>query len=287
MSLNKNPGLLAALQKLQTAQQSGMQKMQEAQVAQKEESLLNMLIQALESIGRVSGLIGPKGDKGEQGDDGYTPIKGIDYRDGIDGKDGLDGENGKDGLSIKGDKGDPGNDAIANPQEIIAIASKQMKKHEKEFDHKLIHDPKMLGEYELDVPTLQDGDLLQIKGKKIVGTQMPKVQPPAPYFTRGGAATNGRYQIKTITASYALDPLDNILHVDASVGNITVTFYTAAGNEGSHVFIKRIDSTLTNTVTFVTSNGETIDFETLFMLVNQGSGAEVYTDSKNFFIKHN
>lgn len=229
------------------------------------------------TIDRIQKMKGPKGE------DGYTPVKGVDY---------FDGEKGEPGQSVKGDRGTPGRDGAdgkdADIQDLIPLMNtevdQKLKEHEKEFNHDLIHDPKMLGPLEIDMATIQEEDFLQVKNKKIVGVKLPKVKPAISHGA--SSTTSGRYRIKTITQSETLDPLDQIIHVNASTGNITLTFYSASGQEGSHHFIKRIDNTLANTVSFAMTGSETLDFETLYQLVNQGSGAEVYTDGSNWFLKH-
>ena len=124
-----------------------------------------------------------------------------------------------------------------------------------------------------------------VKGKKIIGVYPPK-QPIQPYFKSGGSESHRRHVIKTITTSYTLDPLDDILLVNAASGNITVTIYSTAGNEGNTHFIKRVD-TSSNTVSFSMTGSDTLDAQTLYQLVNYGSGAEIFGDgSSSWFFKH-
>lgn len=234
---------------------------------------------------------GEKGDKGDmpvKGVDYFTPtevkfflkaatpIKGVHYRDGVDGKS-IRGEDGKDGRD--------GVDGIANMEEVkmevMDRTSMAIESHEERHDHKLIHDPKMLGKYELG--EVHEADFLQVRGNKIVGTKIPKAQP-----IRGGVSSTNRarFRVRDVTASETIDPLDDVLHVDASGGSITLTIYSASGQEGSQHYIKRVDNTLSNDVTFQMTGSETIDFATLHKLVNQGSGAKIYAHSGNWYVMH-
>lgn len=289
---------MPSFRKVVDARKTAAERMQKGKEESIDANLLKQLVQALSSLGKIEsfkGEPGPMGPKPILGKDYFLPKDGKDGkhgRHGLPGRDGIDGDDGEDGYTpIKGIDyfdGEDGEDA--DLEQVRLIVEKSMADHTKEFDHALLHDKKQLGRFEID-DSVVDGKFLFTKGEKIIGVDLPAVQASQsaqPYFARGGGSGHSsRYKVKTITASYTLDALDEVLHVDASAGNIIVTFYAAEGNEGSHVFIKRVDDSLENSVTFVTQNGETIDFETLFMLVNQGSGAEVYTDAVNFFIKHN
>lgn len=263
--------LQAALDQIQRAQK-GLSK-------NVDNDVLSKFAQALDTIGKMSAFIGPKGPK---------PVAGIDYPIPKNGKDGEPGRNGKDGKSIKGPKGDrgyPGRDADIS--EVIPVARETAKEqvtvHEGKFKHENIHEKHVVGKYEI-ADNIVDGQILQVEGNRIVGVQLPKQQSIS--WMSKAAGANRRHRIKTVTSSEAIDPLDDIIHVDASSGNITLTFYSAAGNEGNIHYIKRVDNTLANTVSFAMDGSETLDFETLYQLVNRGSGAEVYNNGSNWFIKH-
>ncbi len=158
-----------------------------------------------------------KKQQGPPGSDGYTPVKGIDYHD---------GENGQSIVGPKGDRGPAGKDgADASIDDVIPIVNTEVEQvfsqHTKQFDHSMLHESTMLGGYVLDVPTLQEGDFLQVKGKKIVGIKPPQ-QKAQQTFGNSGSTTSGRYRIKTVTTSYALDPLDQILHVEMMDGKMRI-----------------------------------------------------------------
>ena len=241
-------------------------------------------------LGHVAMMKGEKGDKGERGEDGKTPQKGVDYfteseamnflrsatpRKGkhyVDGRDGRDGRDGKDGN--------------ANIEEVRTIAEDEVRVHEKVFDHRLIHDKKVLGKLTLDESSIAEGKIFQVQGNTIVCIDLPKV-PQVPLYMRGGGGEgHSRYRIKTITSSTTLDPLDQVILIDASAGNITLTIYSTEGNEGSHHFLKRID-TSSNTVSFAMTGSDTLDAETVYQLVNFGSGAEIFGDgTSKWYFKH-
>lgn len=290
-----NPRLRAALAKLNQTHLSVSQPSQEKKV---NDVLMMQLVKALESMGRIDMA------KGEKGDAGYTPVKGLDYFDGkpgytpIKGKDYVDGKNGKDGYTPKknvdyfdGKDGKPGKDGEdASVEEMNGIAKGHLEKHEKEFNHDLIHNSTIVGPLTVDIESIKQWRIPQIQNQKLVFIDLPNIDEKLAHmqrFMRGvSSTTSARYRIRTVTQSYTLDPLDQIVHVNASAGNVVITFYPAAGNEGSHIYIKRVDNQLQNTVEFQFPNGETIDFEALYQLVNRGSGAEVYAHDSNFYFKH-
>lgn len=219
----------------------------------------------------ISKMQGPKGE------DGYTPMKGIDYFDGKDGKDGMVGP--------KGEKGDPGEGADVLEMYDIATeeASDAVKKHTQEFDHaellKNSHDSKMLGDYELDVETLNEGDLLQVKGKKIVGVKMPR-QKSEPYYAVSSGASNVRSI--TVTEDRELDALA-IYVIDASAGDITITVPSASGRENYWYELIRIDSS-NNTVTVVPTGSETFSgYESYIM--QQWTNVKLFAYQGNYLLR--
>lgn len=234
------------------------------------QKIINLFPAIIEYIKRIPG------EKGDKGDPGKTPVKGIDYFDGEKGDPGIQGKDGRDGID--------GSDAIANLAEIHTITACEIGIHEKVFDHRLLHDSKIIGSKTVNEKNIGEGKILVVRGEHLAYEKMPQskvVQQPY----RSGVETHRRYRIKTITSSVTIDPLDDVIHVDCTSGAITITFYPASGNEGNHLFIKKIDST-SNQVTFTMNGTETIDTDTLYKLVNLGSGAEVYNDGSNWWIKH-
>ena len=287
---NKLKRLLESREKVKKRMQTDEFGKQDSMLMQ---SLLGVLMKQFELAK------GEKGDKPiagvdypipKDGKDGYTPQAGKDYmrepRDGAKGDKGDRGDVGPRGpKGEKGQRGPKGKDAdIKKVLPMINTANKLiMEQHNKKYDHDLLHDSKILGSLELDEESLKDGSVLQIKDRKLVAVPMPTLD--APWMGRSGAA-HSRYKIQTVTASASIDPQANVVLVDASGGDITLTLYEAAGQEGTYTYFKRVDDTLTNSVTFATPNSETLEFETAYRLVNEGSGCEIFSDGTNFLIKH-
>lgn len=181
-------------------------------------------------------------------------------------------------------RGRDGSDGTMNTEEMIEIAERSVTKHEEQHDHALIHDPKMLGELELDPSSAIDGKILAVKGKKIVGIDPQKVEKGKSIHIPASGGTGDRFRVRTVTENYTVDPGDQILHVDASSGNVTVTFYSAVSNDGRHHFIKRVDAS-DNTVVLAFQGSETWEFELTDQLPNRGSGRDAYAHDGNWFVK--
>lgn len=226
-----------------------------------------------------------KGDKGEKGERGFTGPRGFKGDTGPMGNEGPRGEPGP-----KGEQGDPGKDGRdgkdgnADPKQILEIAQRITDNHEKEFDHSKIN-PFLLGSHKLDESTIGKDKVIKFDGKKLVFADMPKGEDPRQkVISIPTTGAPSHFRIKTVTESYTVDPGDQIIHVDATAGNITVTFYTAQGNEGRHHYIKRVDAS-SNTVTLAFQGSETWEFELTDQLPNRGSGRTAYAHDGNWFIQ--
>lgn len=208
--------------------------------------------------------------KGPKGDDGYTPIKDKDY---FDGKDGYTPKKGVDYFD--------GEDGVANMDEVREEMQSHMETHMKECDHSMIHDPKMLGGYELDVSTLQEGDILQVKGKKLVG-----VKPAQPDYRhiQNWVASQGVSNLRhdSVTASRELEPFI-LWIVDATAGDITLTIPSASGRENAWFEMIRIDPT-SNTVTVQPTGSETFSGETSYLL-QQFTDLQLFAYNGSYLIR--
>ena len=122
------------------------------------------------------------------------------------------------------------------------------------------------------------------KSDRLIYVKLPKVQTKGTLM-RNSSGARVRWRVITVTANYTIRPEDDVVHVDATGGSITITLFDGTTTRGKNVYIKRIDSTLGNGVTFAVQGNEKIEFESLHMLVNEGSGAEVYSDGTDFFLK--
>lgn len=219
-----------------------------------------------------TGERGPRGFKGEPGESVVGP-KGPKGEKGDPGKPGKDGKDAED----------------VNTPKVHDIANKRLKRHEDQWNHQLIHDPKVLGQFSIDHSQIKDGQALAVKGNRIVGVDLPKledIQIDFPKEMSGGGGGRSQYKVETITSSTTISHLANVVLVDASNGDITITLYKAAGHAGSYTYFKRIDDTLTNSVTFATQNSENLEFETAYRLMNEGSGCEIFSTGSEFYIKH-
>lgn len=229
-------------------------------------------------LDHVQKMQGPKGEKGDPGESIVGP----------QGPAGRDGRNGKDGKSIvgpKGDRGEDGKDAVVNTAELRALADAPVKQHEKTHDHDLLHDPHMLGTIELDESNLEDGAFIKYDEdkKKFV---LSKVSVPRSMSYGGGSSLTDFFRVtRTVTADYTVDPADRIIHVDCTSGPITITLHTAEGYDRKSHYIKKIDSS-DNMVTVLPTGTQTIEFNALDGLPNQGSSREYYAHEGNWFTKH-
>lgn len=238
--------------------------------------------------------------KGLDGIDGYTPKKGVDYfteqeildfLNAVTPVKGVDYRDGEDGKSIKGDKGDAGytprhgidyfDGEDADISEMNGITEKCMEKHEKKFDHKLIHDSKVLGDYELDTKTLQEGDMLIVKGKKLVGVKPEKqdMRKLQNYVVSQGVSS---LRSISVTQSRELDAI-GIYIIDASSGNITITLPSAAGRENTFYELIRIDSS-SNTVTITPNGSETMSGMTTYEMA-QWTDVKLFAFNSNYLLR--
>lgn len=233
----------------------------------------SMLTQLLGRITLLKGDQGPRGITGPRGPKGDT-VQGPRGPAGPRGPEGKPGEAGRDGK-----------DAVANPEQILSISQRLLEQHEAEFDHSKI-DPFLLGAHRLDEANIGKGKVILFDGKKYVLADLPKAEESkGKTISIPTTGAPSHFRIKTVTENYTVDPGDQIVHVDASSGDIMITFYSAEGNIGRHHYIKRVDES-SNTVTFVLQGSQTIEFQADDLLPNRGSGREVYSDGSNWFHKH-
>lgn len=236
-----------------------------------------VLKQLMDKITFVKGDKGDKGDPGTnglRGPVGFTGKNGIDGKDGRDGIDGEDGKDGKDGLD--------GTDGVANMEEVIAVTDRALQLHNAEFDHKLI-DPFLIGAHRLDESNAAKGRAILFDGEKYYLGDLPKQKTDRGSSSAGRGASD-RFRIRTVTTDSEVDIHDQIIHVDASAGDLDLTFYTAVSNDGRHHYIKRVDNSA-NIVTLVFQGAETWEFELTDQLPSRGSGREPYAYGGNWFIK--
>lgn len=221
-----------------------------AELRKQDVDFLKILPSAIHGIYKMQGPVGPRGPRGES----------------------VRGEKGD-----KGEKGDAGIDGeTMSVEEMVMCADKEVKAHEKKFDHKMIHDPKILGELEL--ADIKEGQIFQRIGNKIVGIDLPK-QGPMQQIHGGGNSI----QSFSVTQSRELDAKGRYV-VDATSGDITITVPSAEGREGHFFEIIRIDATA-NTVTVNPTGSETFSSYKSYVLM-QWTNFEIFAFNGNYLIRN-
>lgn len=101
------------------------------------------------------------------------------------------------------------------------------------------------------------------------------------YQRASGALTN----IATSkTANYTATTADDLIPCDATSGAFTVTLYSASGNAGHEITIKKTDSTF-NVVTIDANASETIDGALTRRLCTQNEAITLACDGTNWYVK--
>lgn len=101
---------------------------------------------------------------------------------------------------------------------------------------------------------------------------------------RRGEITNPNHRgQKTISGggTYIVQSTDEILYVDATAGNTTLTLPDAVGAKDMNLQVKKIDSTQ-NTVTLSPVNSQKIDQVTSMIIYNQNDLVEINSDGTNW-----
>jgi hypothetical protein len=83
--------------------------------------------------------------------------------------------------------------------------------------------------------------------------------------------------------TYTATTSDDVILCSGSA--FTVTLYTASGNTGRHLVLKKTDSTLTNIITIDGAGTETIDGALTKTLNTQYESYEIYSDGTNWLVK--
>ena len=98
-----------------------------------------------------------------------------------------------------------------------------------------------------------------------------------------GTATNSFYSMVTVSGNASLATNVNVVLVDATESNLTVTLPNAIDNSGYYVTIKKIDAT-GNTVTVLTRSNQTIDGASFKLMPSQWIAITLVSDGANWFI---
>jgi len=98
------------------------------------------------------------------------------------------------------------------------------------------------------------------------------------------ASRGNRRGVVTKTADYTTTALDEVVFVDASSNDVTITLVSASGIEGIQHNIKRVDDSSSYTVTIDGDSSETIDGETTITLDDQYAAVTIVSDGTNWLI---
>ncbi len=85
------------------------------------------------------------------------------------------------------------------------------------------------------------------------------------------------------TSPVTLDLNDDVVLVDATIGNITINLPTAASAKAKVYIVKKINSS--NTVTIDPDGSETIDGASTASLTSQNTSREFYSDGTEWWIR--
>jgi hypothetical protein len=116
---------------------------------------------------------------------------------------------------------------------------------------------------------------LTMSGTFTFGDSTTMSTAPAAYTTGFQTVTG----TTTLTATYQT----HNVKADATSGAVTVTLFTAVGNSGKVVQIKKIDSTA-NSITVATSSSQTIDGATTLSIVGKNNAYTLISDGSNWQI---
>lgn len=97
-------------------------------------------------------------------------------------------------------------------------------------------------------------------------------------------STSSTLAVSSKTTTYTATNADDLLLVSASGGSWTLTLFSASGNTGKVLRIKRTDNTIANTVTIDGNSSETIDGALTLVLCLQYQDVEIVSDGTNWQI---
>jgi len=99
-----------------------------------------------------------------------------------------------------------------------------------------------------------------------------------------GAAPAALFSTTTQTSSYTVGTSDTVVFADATSANVTITLPAASSTAGYRFYIKRIDSSSSNTVTVSRGGSDTIDGATSFTLDMQYTAFGVVSNGSAWYI---
>jgi hypothetical protein len=104
--------------------------------------------------------------------------------------------------------------------------------------------------------------------------------PEETTVTVGGG---GPEAVATKTDDYTITTDDKNIFCDCSSGDITLTLPVASGNDGTRLYIKKIDDS-NNTITIVPNGTEAIDGESSIIIENENTAINMVLNT-NWYIQ--
>jgi hypothetical protein len=89
--------------------------------------------------------------------------------------------------------------------------------------------------------------------------------------------------VQSVTDDYTATNRDKLVLADATSAALTVTLYSAVGNKGRTIAVKKTDSSA-NAVTVDGAGSETIDGSATASLSSQWSAKTLQSDGSNWFV---
>lgn len=129
--------------------------------------------------------------------------------------------------------------------------------------------------------TTVSGTLLQFKSI-VAGTGIT-ITNNANDLTINATASNLTSTGRTVTVSGSVLTTDSAIEVDATLGNIILTLYTAVGNEGKILTIIKTDAS-SNTVTITPLGLETINGQPSITIVSRYDTPMIRSNNTNWSI---
>lgn len=123
------------------------------------------------------------------------------------------------------------------------------------------------------------GFVLNTAGAITLGTTSLNFTP----FSQSSTADTSILNVATKTTTYTVTTTDHLLLVSAPSAAWTLTFYTAIGNAGRQIRVKKTDATA-NIVSCDPFGSQTIDGQPTYGLQGQWTSATFVSDGANWFV---
>lgn len=87
-----------------------------------------------------------------------------------------------------------------------------------------------------------------------------------------------------VTSATTVAPQTQFLTADSTSAPFAITIYTAVGNAGREIFIKKISADM-NAITVTPQSGQTIEFQSSYALFTQGEAILLISDGINWYVQ--